>query len=273
MKVGRNYAIIASIFCSILLLIAMLVPLKCSATMVWSDNFDDGNYDGWTVTGINMTAVPPVLVDGNYSAEDGLLRATGEGEGWIWNLASHPSTVATGTWSFDIDSPPTEAGLTHFYVFFMSDDTNFEDGIPDGYAFKVEMVLYQGFRGFELEKYVDGDNTQIAQYQTGQDVLGGYHIDITRDSTGLFNVWVNGTHRMSAQDDTHSTSDYFRFSTPAGPALDNIEVFDSIEFDPPTTDTTTTTETGEEFPLVWIVIGISIPVALIIIVVIIKKFR
>jgi len=77
---------------------------------------------------------------------------------------------------------------------------------------------------------------------------------------------------MSAQDDTHSTSDYFRFSTPAGPAIDNIEVFDSIEFDPPTTDTTTT-ETGEEFPLIWIAAGISIPVVLIIIVVIIKKLR
>ncbi|UCE09164.1 MAG: hypothetical protein JSW61_09290 [Candidatus Thorarchaeota archaeon] len=273
MKMSRYWSTILTLSCSILLLSVVSMPLESSATMVWSDDFSDGNYVGWTINGINMTAVPAVLVDGNYSADDGLLRATGEGGGWIWNLASHPSTVATGTWSFDINSPPTEPGLTHFYVFFISDDSDIATGIPDGYALKTEMIPDDhGFRGFILEKFAGNEDQQIAQYHTEQDVLGGYHVDITRDSTGLFNVWINGTHRMSGQDNTHSASGYFRFSTPAGPAIDNVEVFDSIEFDPPTTDTTPT-EPGVGFPTEWLIIGVGVPVVLIVLVIIIRKTR
>ncbi len=256
----------------ILLMILFYSPSTCDATMVWSDNFNDGNHDGWTVTGINMTVVPSVLVDGDYSVDDDLLRATGEGGGWIWNLASHASTVATGTWSFDIDSPEVEPGLTHFYVFFMSADTDFVDGIPDGYAFKVEMTLYLGFRGFELEKFTDGDSQQLAQYQTNQDVLGGYHIDITRDSSGQFNIWINGTHRMATQDQSITSSEYFRFSTPAGPAIDNIEVYDSIEFDTSTTAASTTpTSPGMDLTIPLIVVGIGVVVVVIIAVIYLKK--
>ena len=261
-----------------LLMMFIYSPITCEAAIVWSDDFNDGNYDGWTVTGINMTALPPVLVDGNYSVDDGLLRATGEGEGWIWNLASHPSSVATGTWSFDIDSPPTEPGLTHFYVYFMSADTEIVDGIPDGYAIKVEMILYQGFRGFQLEKYVDGSNHLLAQYQTEEDVIGGYHIDVTRTSSGEFNIWINGTHRMAAQDQAISSSGYFRFSTPAGAAIDNVEVFDSIEFTPTTTSTSTSTSTsstptqsGIVLPIELIVIGVVVVVIAVIVVVYLKK--
>ncbi len=259
---------------AMLILVMMLFysPSLCEATMVWSDDFNDGNHDSWSVTGINMTTIPAVLVDGNYSVDNGLLRATGEGSGWIWNLASHASTVATGTWSFDIDVPPVEPGLSHFYVFFMSADTNIEEGIPDGYAFKVQMTLYNEFRGFQLERNSDGINEEITQYLTDQDVLGGYHIDITRDSTGHFNVWINGTHRMAVQDQSISASTYFRFSTPAGAAIDNVEVYDSIEFDPPTTTTTTTTPVEPvTLPIELIVIGIGIIAVVVIVVLYLKK--
>ena len=33
----------------ILLCISMFMTVPCKASTVWSDNFDDGNYYGWTV--------------------------------------------------------------------------------------------------------------------------------------------------------------------------------------------------------------------------------
>ena len=36
----------------------------CKADVVWSDDFDDGDIDGWTIA------------QGNFSVEDGTLRST-----------------------------------------------------------------------------------------------------------------------------------------------------------------------------------------------------
>jgi hypothetical protein len=66
------------------------------AEIVWSDDFEDGDTEGWTIT------------QGNLSAEDGTLRSTVEGKVQGANpdyqylsLAYYPSTVSVGTWSFD----------------------------------------------------------------------------------------------------------------------------------------------------------------------------
>ena len=50
-----------------LALLAMIIS-QCKAATVWSDNFDRGNYDWWTVT------------NGTFSAEDHTLRCVGDGE-------------------------------------------------------------------------------------------------------------------------------------------------------------------------------------------------
>ncbi|MHA2373804.1 MAG: hypothetical protein ACXAEB_12355 [Candidatus Thorarchaeota archaeon] len=273
MKVRRNWSIALAILSSSLLLCTVFMPIECSATEVWSDDFNDGNYDGWTIEGINMTADPPELIDGNFSVDDGLLRATGENG---WNLASHPSTVATGTWMFDIDS--VASPTNHYFIFFMSDDIDISEGMPDGYSISIDITPYHDFTGFRIRKFTDGNVVVLGQYDTDQDVIGGYHVDITRNSTGHINVWINGTHRIAVQDDSYSTSGYFRFSAADGPAIDNIVVYNSIEFDPPTTvgptptTSPTPTEPGTTFPIEWLVIGISVPVVLIILLVV-KRSR
>ncbi len=63
-----------------LTLIYFVVPAQ--AQVLLSDNFNDGNYDGWTV------------IDGSWSAADGVLR--GKKTGW-----SHPPTIET---SLSLDS-------------------------------------------------------------------------------------------------------------------------------------------------------------------------
>ena len=74
----------------ILALIIGLVFLFClfpssSATVVWSDDFSDGDHNGWTIT------------MGNWAVTDQRLEAIAPNGQRIW----HSSTQVTGTWSFD----------------------------------------------------------------------------------------------------------------------------------------------------------------------------
>ncbi|MHA2350713.1 MAG: hypothetical protein ACXADL_13910, partial [Candidatus Thorarchaeota archaeon] len=68
-------------------------PLASRSAEVWSDDFDDGNYDGWTIC-----ENPDLFIaDSNWSAADYCLEIVQED----WGIISYPSSVAYGTWSFD----------------------------------------------------------------------------------------------------------------------------------------------------------------------------
>ncbi|MHA3963949.1 MAG: hypothetical protein AM325_010450 [Candidatus Thorarchaeota archaeon SMTZ1-45] len=70
-------------------------------------------------------------------------------------------------------------------------------------------------------------------------VSGGYHIEITRNFEGNFEVYFNYTLEITAVETGYTTSEIFSFYTHAGPALDNIVVTPL----PPETTTTPTTPT------------------------------
>ena len=38
----------------LVVLISSIGPISVSAKVVWEDNFDDGNYDGWTINPIDI---------------------------------------------------------------------------------------------------------------------------------------------------------------------------------------------------------------------------
>jgi hypothetical protein len=77
---------ISFFFFAILIISFLIIRTRsCPATTVWSDNFDDGNYDGWTVQ------------DGNFSVAGQTLRA-----GKYHARINCSSEVAYGTWSFEV---------------------------------------------------------------------------------------------------------------------------------------------------------------------------
>jgi hypothetical protein len=80
-QIMKYSSILFSIF-----FVLLLVP-QSSAVVVWSDNFDDGNYDDWTVD------------LGDWRILDGTMDAYHVDE--IESIAWHESTQVTGTWSFD----------------------------------------------------------------------------------------------------------------------------------------------------------------------------
>jgi hypothetical protein len=262
-----------------LILMLGIMPSTTNAALVWEDNFDDGNYDGWSITGVNGSITHGYTeVDGNFTADYGYLEALGP----YWNHAQHPSLVANGTWSFDIDAVNTPE--KHFYVIFMSVDANITEGAPDGYSFMIATDPYTQdlFMGYALLRYGGGvvDGPPLGVYETDSGVRGIHHIDITRDLSGEFNIYIDGCLRITTTDTTYTRSEYFRFHTPAGPSIDNITVYDTVEDIEsicPTTTTppiTTTTPNGTpppSIPLEWIAIGGGAVVLVLVIVVVLKR--
>ena len=100
---------------------------------VWSDNFDDHDISDWTIYGLNGTTVPFDVVPGNFSAEDGVLRANGTE--LAWSIAAKNSSVAYGTWTFDVDV--TDSYSHDIVVAFLQLDWSLEVWGIDGYFIQI----------------------------------------------------------------------------------------------------------------------------------------
>ncbi len=222
-----------------------VVTLQSNARY-WSDDFDDGDYDGWTITGYNFEPfyvdmmTPPIPIKGNYTAEDGTLQSLGFRVPSLAGVASHPSTVAYGTWSFDVHI--TDETEEHFYVYFATDDWG--DYPIHINSYDIAIVLQPGQAwsweleedaqaGFVLVKRngaaTEGGWQGLGSYSLYEELSGVYHIDITRDNMGNFKVYIDGDLVIEATDNEHKTSTWFRFTGEPGPAIDNVVVKDTID--------------------------------------------
>jgi hypothetical protein len=214
--------------------------LLTPSTIVWSESFEN-DLDDWSIYGINHTADPDYLIDGNFSINGGVLRATGP----EWNHASHNSSVAFGTWSFDVDvqKPVDEF---HFYVAFsvahFSQRDLDEERLSPGYA----VGFYIIDTGPDEIRLVRGShdlspNALFMDYYYTQNIIGWHNIIITRqdrDPTYQFYVYMDGTLILEGRNKDYSTGDRFLLATPSNPAIDNITVSNTIDFDkvPPVWD-------------------------------------
>jgi len=198
---------------------------QSAAAVVWSDNFDDGNYDGWTVT------------EGAFDVIDGCLVQVSDGD--LGHSIWHESSQVVGTWSLDVffgkDIPDT-LGLPSTSIEFMGNGT-------DSYTVSIgDLGIKFSIRGYPLSYVEIGNYTHTWT-----------HIDITRNSTGGFHVYVNATSTtaepiLTVVDTTYSYSE--RFVIGIGyqdeARIDNIVVDDEILIRPPaptTPDTTTPPDT------------------------------
>jgi len=232
---------------------------------IWSEDFNDLIPDGWEFWGMDYSHDAPSLA--NYSVAEGMLRFQG---GKNWTIAMYNITQAVGTWSFDLDVQDSYAH--HFYVSFFSgywaNDSiiwpNWRSTVPYEYGIMVvsdlflpwskEFILYQRSTG-------SADYITTLERYSPPEIIGRHHFDITRDSSGQFNVYINGALRLSGNDTAYTTSECFKIYSPEGPAIDNIVVDDEIK--PPLMID----------PLIIAVIGGGALVALVVIVIIIRRKR
>ena len=244
------------IISNLLILLLFNSGVSCRANIIWEDSFDPPGLAEWKIFGWNRTDATPF--EGNYSDSNGVLRV--QGIGTQESAAEHSSTQATGTWSFDLDVTHTIG--EHFHLAFFSgkfgnitEVDTFLDAIPFEYGIMVvtanlagtqfdsEFVFYMRYQG-------DGSIYPLERYSPPE-MIGWHHFDITRTSLGEFTVFINNSLCSSFQDLNFTTTEVFRITSSAGPAIDNIVVCD--ENDPTTTTTTptittttTSTTTSEE---------------------------
>jgi hypothetical protein len=212
----NNGTIIFSIVCLAFIIFLSIFSFKIeisTATVIWSDNFDDGNYNDW------------IVQTGTFSATDHMLKATGNNTDW--NNIYFVSDLAYGTWSFDvyIDSSSISI-MEHMYIQFLMLEYGFEN--EDSYELSIWLDTRIGSPGFTLLKRVAGTMTILGEYEVSNGLSSFQHIDITRDLNGNFDIFINGTILIEAVDTTWTTSLYFRFASMGGNALDNISVDNEV---------------------------------------------
>jgi hypothetical protein len=195
----------------LLLSLVCNVP-RCSAQNSWSDDFSDGNYIGWTIE------------EGTFDASNYILETTGDAGGLSeWHSIHHSSQVAYGNWSLDMYINGTER--IGYFISFIADSL-FEYGpgflMPsNGYAI---WFYSTGPAEVGLERWTNDDYTALGSTWNPSSLHGWQNITITRDNTGVFTFSVNGTSRITATDNTHTTSQVFGWTCDPWSAIDNVIV-------------------------------------------------
>jgi hypothetical protein len=207
--------------------LSLAVTPHTRAATIWSDNFNDFDYAGWSA------------LLGSFTAADGTLRCTSA----ELSAIQRASTVHAGTWSFDF----AYVGSIHLSIVFFA-----VEEVGDFWGNQGYHLNFNGI-GITLQRTTDWINTVLDTYTAPAGLQGRQHIDVTRDATGLFRVYVNNTLEMEATDTLHNTANFFLIHMFEDEYIDNIEVSDTVDITPTdatgTTDPTDTPAAIPGFPL------------------------
>ncbi|MHA2249649.1 MAG: hypothetical protein ACXAD7_04765 [Candidatus Kariarchaeaceae archaeon] len=204
-------------------------PLYVSAEVQWSDDFDDGNLEDWTVFGYDWTGMTIVEWDGDMIVEDGSAKSTASTSKKETN-ACHLSDIAFGTWSFDW-KPAETPGLDYFV--FISDDFDWvgkQELFSYGYAIRLDMRISPVI---SLFKYGGSEMTfgTLEFYNLDENLEGWHHIDVTRDEEGLFKVYFDKELVIEYTHIETIVSTKLCIAVFTDSSFDNVQVSNSV--DPP----------------------------------------
>jgi len=242
-----------------------------NAAVRWEDDFNDKNYNGWTIC--NNTILENGgygLANSNWSAVDNCLQVDHEDYGII----THSSDLAYGKWSFDFRANESQVyeGQSALIEFIANNEILSTDNWNDPVSYYIRYLVFPGpeeDKNFivELRKWYDGVATTIDTYQTPV-VTGWHHFDVTRNTTGWFSVYLNGSLVLEGEDTNITTSELFWLWFEKGQMIDNIIVNDEV-----ITTTTTTTTPPPDGTTILIIAGVGLAVVVIVLVVVFAKRR
>lgn len=223
MKRQRNIIVvfIIAMFCAV-----SLAPVHVMAVVDFTDDFNDGNYDGWTV------------VNGTWSASNNYLKSTNSSE--ISGIYFENKAIF-GNFSFDVFmNSSVSINIPYSYgVYFSADDGYFTNaGIRAPYAGHCLVVSDSSF---ELWRFVGASGVEIGNYDHGSNFDGWYSIRVTLMSNYTVKMWIDNVLEVEGLS-VHAFSNMTRFYivAPENGAVDNI-VVDGEEIVTTTTSTPTTT--------------------------------
>jgi hypothetical protein len=223
------------------LLVLFIEPSLCSATEVWSDNFDDGNLDGW-------------VHDAGSTAMGGALRFSYSTE------AYRPSNITSGAWSFDVLTIGDwgNAAFSALSIHFMTTDP----ASPPVAYYCLKITQGGVAAGLKyIYSIVKGDGGSFTTLASGDGLEGTdlkgvlQHIGVTRSPTGHMTVHVNDTLILETTNNDITTSGYFRIIMTYDYAIDNIVVDDALP----------------GVPMELLAIGVGVAAILVVAVVIVKR--
>jgi hypothetical protein len=189
-------------FLVVLSCVLLFAASSCKAAIVWSDNFNDGTYNGWTV------------LSGAFTVEDGILKT---GPGNIDAIRCDSYGPSTGTWSFDLSA----SGWT--VVTFV------------GNSQQQDLIILFTEQNYYIQKINAANGTYSSSEEFPGKAFAWQHLNITRDQDGRICVYDNGTLVVDHLDTTFvPSSEFFELSCQGGQAaIDNIVVSDTVDIQPP----------------------------------------
>ena len=204
------------------------VDVVAELTLNWSDDFNDGNYDGWNVTA------------GSYAVTGGKLTVTALAPGPAMPVILHPSNTTFGNWTFDIEiGDDPDADPDNVVFSFMR---NFGGSLPWASGITENVAIWVQFLGngmFLGRNTNDLDTvTILAEWE--------HHIRVqrTRAEPTKIRIYHNDTLALETALIVPVTNySYVSFCATRGSSIDNINVEYEPEPEPPTTPTTPTTPT------------------------------
>jgi hypothetical protein len=271
---SRNGLKLIAVICAVAIMSSMIViteqPIAKITTkglkhynpadLMFSYDFDDENLSDWYSFAID-DGIPYNVYPSNISVVNGSMKMQGD----HWNIALVNSSVAYGSWSFDVfveDVPVDHEIVIPFILIEYVTDLY----LMQAYFFQIVTGNYHNF-------LIPGTNPEQPRLQAGKmyrssshegrslewkaqkdtdDIWGWKNFIITREDNGQFYAYMNGSLLFGFKDVQHTTCNYFGFSTRAGVALDNLFVYDNVIYDaaPPEwspTPTDQVVELGQDF--------------------------
>lgn len=211
--------------------IQMMTVVPCSSEVVWSEDFNDGDMDGWTVT------------QGNFTVENGYLESIVNEkyleDFYLLSCCFTQSTVSVGTWSFEIMFDCSSEYPEIAVEFMTKKQTRWSRGMsPLGEVYGI----YAGWEYPNIYELYTApyfpSSTKIEMYPTvpGTKRKVWHHIDITRDEEGRIQVYFDGVLGINEVDTRLTESYYFGvmldYHHIGKTYIDNIVVSDTIDVQP-----------------------------------------
>lgn len=206
---------------ALVLLCLSQVTSPTSAVVIWEDDFE-GQPDGWTFFGWSNATSQYEIIEGNFTTADGTLKVR-DGD---YNIARHSSTVNVGTWSFDLFIPDDYGATGEVYVWFMSNGSR---PLDLGVRCFMIGVWFPTDRFYVIERdgVIGTIHSSLGANEIPADSISGWHhIDVSRNSTGYFEVYFNGTLVDDFVGASVTSSTYLEFLcyNATGAVLDNLVV-------------------------------------------------
>lgn len=180
------------------------------------DDFEDGDYSAnpaWTV-GVGTWGIVNIgLLN--------FLKPTKAGG------ISLPATDAKGTWVFQTFGGQIGGGVAFFC--FTSSTNDFPTSL--GYCITFNAAVGTGEQHILLMRNdADGLPHILGDYNTGSTFPIGHIIRVDRNAAGLMHVYIDGVLRITATDNTHTTSNYILIAENIADYQEPVVSFTNIHF-------------------------------------------